>query len=189
MPKINLKKNKLIMESGFTLVELLVSLAISVVILAGLTSVFMTTNEHYTEQSKLSDVQQGIRAAMLVMSRDLRMAGLNPTRNAICPGIYSANSTYLNVRYDYNGDGSCDRDRTFQYDAGAKELQMKPTTSGSMQVLAEDITSFSFGYTPNATNVRMVSIGICGKISGAYADNFDSEYCFNSSVRCRNMGL
>jgi type IV pilus assembly protein PilW len=188
MPKINFRKNKLIMESGFTLVELLVSLAISVVILAGLTSVFMTTNEHYTEQSKLSDVQQGIRAAMLVMSRDLRMAGLNPA-NATCPGIYNATATGLNVKYDYNGDGSCDRDRTFQYDGSTNALNMQPSTGGSMQVLAEDITSFSFSYTPNATNVRMVNIGICGKISGAYADNFDAEYCFNSSVRCRNMGL
>ncbi|MFP4167565.1 MAG: PilW family protein [Desulfonatronovibrionaceae bacterium] len=188
MSKIEKIKNALESPAGFTLVELLVSLAISVVILAGLTSVFMTTNEQYTEQSKLSDVQQGIRAAMQVMSRDLRMAGLNPA-NATCPGIYSNNSTSINVRYDYNGDGSCDRDRIFRYDASNNTLNMQPSSNGSMQVLAEDITSFSFGYTPNATNVRMVNIGICGKISGAYADNFDTEYCFNSSVRCRNMGL
>jgi type IV pilus assembly protein PilW len=70
-------------KKGFTLVEILVSLAISGVILVAITTVFRTQNKTYTAQDQIRDMQQNLRVAMEVMQRELRMAGLDPYNSGL----------------------------------------------------------------------------------------------------------
>lgn len=92
-------------RKGFTLVELLVTLAISGVVMAGVYSVFYTQQKSYTTQEQVSEMQQNLRAAMLMISRDARMAGfgLASGRLSYYNGA-SMDSTYAIEIYNNNPD-------------------------------------------------------------------------------------
>ena len=51
-----------IQASGFTLIEMLVALAVSSIIMAGIYSVNATLTRSYTTQNVAADVQQAVRA-------------------------------------------------------------------------------------------------------------------------------
>jgi prepilin-type N-terminal cleavage/methylation domain-containing protein len=62
-------------NSGFTLVELLVAIALGLVILAGVYQTFRTQHDSYIVQDQVAAMQQNLRAAMYLITRDLQMAG------------------------------------------------------------------------------------------------------------------
>lgn len=62
-------------ESGFTLVELLIAIALGLVILGGLFQTFRTQHDTYIVQDQVAAMQQNLRAAMYLITRDLQMAG------------------------------------------------------------------------------------------------------------------
>jgi len=63
-------------ESGFTLIELMVSLVITGVFLALVFSVQTRMQVSFQTQSQVSDLQQVVQAASEVLARDMRLAGL-----------------------------------------------------------------------------------------------------------------
>jgi type IV pilus assembly protein PilW len=81
--------------AGFTLIELLVAIALGLVILAGLFKTFKVQHDSYVIQDQVSAMQQNLRAAMYMITRDIQMAGYytNFDRSAR-PGL------------DWNGDGT-----------------------------------------------------------------------------------
>jgi len=64
--------------SGFTLIEMLIALVVTMIIMAAAYSLFNTQQRQTTVQINVSDAQQTLRAAMDFMSRDVRMAGYDP---------------------------------------------------------------------------------------------------------------
>ena len=62
-------------ESGFTLVELLIAMTIGLIILAALSSTFLMQRKAYDVQEQIVEMVQNARAAMDMMSREIRMAG------------------------------------------------------------------------------------------------------------------
>lgn len=60
---------------GFTLVEILVVLAIFGIAATGMFSVYLTMQKTSSVQEKVVDLQQNIRIAIDALSRDIRMAG------------------------------------------------------------------------------------------------------------------
>ncbi len=60
---------------GFTLIEILVALAISGLILVGVLFVFQTSNASYILQEDIAALQQNIRVAKYTIEKDLRMTG------------------------------------------------------------------------------------------------------------------
>jgi type IV pilus assembly protein PilW len=60
---------------GFTLIEMLIAIAVSGIVLAGLVSIFTTTNRAYTRQDETATLQQNLRTAKMNLERDIRMAG------------------------------------------------------------------------------------------------------------------
>ncbi|MCK4984148.1 MAG: prepilin-type N-terminal cleavage/methylation domain-containing protein, partial [Desulfobacterales bacterium] len=73
-----LKNNHLYSKTGFSLVELLMALAISSIVLGAIYSVFSITNKNFTTQNVAANVQQSLRSAIGLMARDIRLAGLDP---------------------------------------------------------------------------------------------------------------
>ena len=62
-------------QQGFSLTELMVAMVIGLVVLAGVSSVMVSNKKTYTAQDSLSRLQENARAAMLIMTRDLRNVG------------------------------------------------------------------------------------------------------------------
>jgi len=73
-------KNK---ESGFTLVELLITMTISLIILTALSSTFLMQRKIYDVQEQVVEMVQNARVAMDMMTREIRMAGYMVVDNAI----------------------------------------------------------------------------------------------------------
>lgn len=77
--------------AGFTLVELMVAITISLIILAAVSSLFVGSKKTYTTQDRLARVQENGRFAMQFITRDLRMAGYTGCLNKLI-----LNTTYFN---------------------------------------------------------------------------------------------
>ena len=60
---------------GFSLVELMVALVITLILLAGIGQIFLSSKKSYTIQGSLSRIQESGRYAVDVLSQDLRRAG------------------------------------------------------------------------------------------------------------------
>jgi type IV pilus assembly protein PilW len=67
-------------QEGFSLVELLVALAIFGLVVGSIYSSFSTQNTIYHAQEKVVAIQQNLRAAMFIMEKGIRMAGYDPDR-------------------------------------------------------------------------------------------------------------
>jgi type IV pilus assembly protein PilW len=65
---------------GYSLVELLVAMAISLVVMAGVYKVYVTQQDSYLLQEQMAEMQQNARVAKYVLTKDIRMVGYNPTR-------------------------------------------------------------------------------------------------------------
>ncbi len=64
--------------SGFTLVEIMIALAISGIIMAAIYSAYISQQRTYLAQEQVVEMQQNIRSAWLLFTKDIRMAGYDP---------------------------------------------------------------------------------------------------------------
>ena len=60
---------------GFTLVELLIAMVISLIVMGAIYGTFKSQQDSFLVQSQVTSMQQNLRAGMYVMSRDIQMAG------------------------------------------------------------------------------------------------------------------
>ncbi len=94
-------------RKGITLIELLVALIVLGLTIAGIYRLFIAQTKAYTIQDQVVEVQQGIRVAMEILLRDLRMAGFDddsPTSNisVITPLVVGDESIAVSYEYDSN---------------------------------------------------------------------------------------
>ena len=83
-------------QKAFTLVELLVAMAIGLVVIAGLSSTFISQRKTYNVQEQISEMLQNGRAAMGIMSNEIRMTGYGVTTTAL-PWIDWAGVTFTTI--------------------------------------------------------------------------------------------
>jgi len=96
---------------GFTLIEVLIAMVVSLIIMAGAYTFFNTQQRQTVIQTNVSDAQQTLRAAMDFMSRDVRMAGYDPdgTSNFTVDSIADVNGmSAITFSWD-NPDGPTTR--------------------------------------------------------------------------------
>ena len=62
-------------ETGFTLVELLIAMAVSAIVLLAVISLFWYQQRAYVQQADLARGQAQVRASLHLLARDIRMAG------------------------------------------------------------------------------------------------------------------
>lgn len=100
MMKRHEAKNK--MQSGFTLVELLVTVAISGFLLAATYASYSSQQKSHVIQDQLGKIQQNLRAAMLTMTRDIREAGCDPKQKGMA-GFEMATAGQIRITRDIAG--------------------------------------------------------------------------------------
>lgn len=64
-----------IKQQGFSLVELMTALLIGLILMAGLSTMFVTTKRNYTAQDSMARLQENGRIAMQILTREIRAAG------------------------------------------------------------------------------------------------------------------
>jgi type IV pilus assembly protein PilW len=104
-------------QAGFTLIELMVGMAVGVIVVAAAFTILTTTAKSLRANEQTVDTQQNIRMAMEWLSRDLKLAGFGN------PGVPVGNCTNAIVPGDQNATG---------VDSGPDSVQvLVPTTKAS----------------------------------------------------------
>lgn len=203
-------------QKGFSLIELLVALAIFSIVVALIVSARFRQQGSEISQQQAVEMQQTVRAAMLLMAKDLRMAGFDPNENTNA-GITAAGdgSTGTNLTLTYvasdNGtdddlDGTVDEDdelRTVSYRAsdhngdGDLDLEVQKN-AGGWRLLAENVASLIFDYLDadgNSTtileDIRAVEVSLTATVDSGELNRLDTNNTrtLSSTVKCRNLGI
>ncbi|MFV0438984.1 MAG: prepilin-type N-terminal cleavage/methylation domain-containing protein [Desulfopila sp.] len=94
-------------QRGFTLVELLIAMTVAIIILGAIYSAYTVQQKQYIAQAQVTDMQQNIRGAMSLLTRDIRMAGYDLSGEAGAR-LLRIEDDLLYFTSDLNNDGSLD---------------------------------------------------------------------------------
>ncbi|MBA7566410.1 hypothetical protein ES708_08101 [subsurface metagenome] len=198
-------------DRGVTLIELLIAMAVGLVLLGAMYSVFTVQNKTFGTQEQIAEMQQNARAAMDLMTREIRMAGYDPLGSAGA-GVVSAASDSINFTLDItddNGTGSSngdtgDSNENITYSLytidGIQKLGRKSKADAINQPVAEHVQSLAFQYwdanggTPaTAADVRLIQVAITVQTARPDPDYTPNggyrTYTLTSVITPRNLGL
>ncbi len=153
-------------QKGFTLTELLVAMGLSLMVLSAVYGVYRVQAHTVRAQEFKMEAQEDARAALDMMTREIRNAGFFPTltpcaapanNNGVATAT-AASATTLRFVYDADRDGFCtgtlagpagaDEDVTYSY-TGTDIT--RTVGNGAPQLLtAGNVTAFSFTYFDSA---------------------------------------
>jgi prepilin-type N-terminal cleavage/methylation domain-containing protein len=163
-------KRSLATTRGFTLLELMISMAIGLILLSSALMMFRQAVNATWVTSQKSEMQQDFRAAANILQRDISMAG----SGALGQQGLAANSVGLptgvgstNPVYPCSGI-------TCNYIVGAPVAY--PTNAGGAPLLYSIIPGYNLGVTLDATE------GPTDIITVAYADSSLALNCYNVTV-------
>jgi len=155
-------------QKGFSLIELMVAIAILSFVMAAIAGVFSRTSRLYTTQNAAASLQQEVRAAVEFMAREMRMAGYNPQKKANKFDLEVTSATRIRFSSDLNASGklddgidpstsstvnfpNCER-ITFRYSAGTNSAQVicgtqpAQTLIGGVDPRVSKVTNLNFEY-------------------------------------------
>ncbi|MEK6589147.1 MAG: prepilin-type N-terminal cleavage/methylation domain-containing protein [Nitrospinota bacterium] len=186
-------------DSGLTLIELLIAMAIGLVVLGSIFSSFTSQKKAFALQEQVTDMEQNLRIPMDFITRDLRNTGYNPTEilvagtsvGLIPGGTRSINITtnQLRILADLTGDGGTGdsgEEVDYSLDGTAYTDGFTYDIYRNGQPLVENVTALTFTYydsagntiaTPvtgsNLANIRLVQISLTARTTKEDA-NFTS---------------
>jgi len=185
---------KLRLNAGFTLVELMVSIAIGLVVMAAVATTFTSQTRAYSAQEQINQMEQNLRGALDIMTREIKMAGYKPNGGTVT-GVVSYSSTNLTIQADIDGNGTllasgvgsdtANEQIAYVYDSVNKKIT-RQVGGGAATTLAENISAFTFTYyqtsgstlATSASNIRRVKIAMTGKTAKP-----DPNYTSNGGYR------
>jgi len=172
-------------ERGFSLIELITAIGISGIILAAVTTTFISQSRSYDAQEQINGMQQAARAAMDMITREVRMGGYNTNATLTFDGI-TYDTTQIRVQANLDGDadtGDADEDIIYAYDAVNDIITRE--TGGSTETLVEYIDAFTFQYlnessgaTTTSGEIRQIQITITARTAKS-----DPNYTPNGGYR------
>ena len=140
------KTNKCKHLHGFSLVELLVAMAIAGVVMAAVFKVYTTQQDSYILQEQVAEMQQNGRTAKYVMTREIRMVGYDPTGSGEF-GFLAAGGNSISFSMDIEVEnGEPDPvGEVITYSVSANEELLRNEGSGDL-IVVENIEAIGFAY-------------------------------------------
>ena len=182
---------------GFTVTELVLALAIMMMVMAAMVSLLISLNRVYTTQNVAAGIQQVTRAGINIMTRNIRMAGLNPLKiNRI--GILEASVNKIRFQQDTNGSGTIETDQNediaYLLNGNHQLIRQKDGNARSNKSLIDHVNDLTFKYfdshgqkTSNQDDIHSVEISLTVR-EPAGKDKLISR-TYSTRVICRNLGL
>jgi type IV pilus assembly protein PilW len=194
-------------KKGFTAVELLISLAILSMTLGSIYSLYMSFIRQCTNEGVKINVQQSVRSSLDMMTRDIRMAGLDPEGTGDF-GIVAVTSRRFQFTADRDMDGELDdADATdgidlpdtehmaYEYDGISTLRMMLYKANGTLELsdeVVENVTDLTFTYynsadetTSDLDAIRTVDIRMTIQKSSGRDDQVSRTLV--KRVDCRNL--
>jgi prepilin-type N-terminal cleavage/methylation domain-containing protein len=160
-------------QQGFSLLELMVALAVLSIVMTAIVGVFSRSSRLYTTQNAAASLQQEVRAAVEFMAREMRMAGYDPGKTN---DFDLEVTTATRVRFSRDLDGSekiddgiessnsstvafpkCEQ-LTFRYSTGTNSVQVicgnqpAQTLIGGVDPRVSKVTNLKFEYLNSSGN-------------------------------------
>ena len=198
-------------DDGFTIVELLVAMALSLVVMASIYSVYRAQQKSYVAQEQVTVMQQNLRSGMTMLTKDIRMAGYDPDKTLGAGMTVNNNDQLAFTRLKEDETGG----ETITYSLSGTDL-VRAVDAGSPQVVAENIDAIDFVYldasgvtTSSLTNVRSIQVSMVARTgkgdqgyvnSDSYQNQEGTEILsaqndnirrrlLTREIKCRNLGL
>lgn len=209
------KGNDSSVEKGFTLIEILIALAIMSIVTAAIYQVFISQQKTWLSQDLITEMQQNSRVAIDSVSRDLLMAGYGVT-TAIETDAGGSDADQIAIRYKDPDDGKIKRILYWRNSTENVLYKQVDVASGTGTVesdlpgriwgaspyysLADNVTDFSITYfdsngdkivtmPPDKTPYR-VKITITNRTSRTDPITGDyKELTLSTDARPRNIGI
>jgi len=143
-------------KDGFTLVEVLLSLAILGMLLAAVALAFNASAVNYSENEAMFKAMNTARQALLRITTEIRTAQ-DVALIGTGPGDDPLDNSQCSM---HTPDG---RDITYRYDSGDNTLYLDDNLASSSYVMCENVTAMTFerAYVPDDPSaVRSVCISI-----------------------------
>lgn len=145
-------------DQGYSLLEIMVAVAIMMLILAGISTLLVEGQRISAGQTDFLRMHQSARTAMDLMSREILMAGYDPTNPIYpfirTPPILDPSANTLRILADLNNDGdTSDADENVYYEWDAASNEITRDTGAGGVVIARNISACSFTYNPAATTL------------------------------------
>ncbi|MBE9545663.1 MAG: prepilin-type N-terminal cleavage/methylation domain-containing protein [Proteobacteria bacterium] len=187
------KKHGRVLRSpaGFTMIEMLMALAIFSIAFGAIYKSFEHLNRSSTTENVKAGTQQGARIAVDFMVQDIRLAGLNPLGT---PGIglqaISPDSIQFTMDANFDGDDA-DTFEDITYALTGSGTLMQTNHLGA-EVLIDNVTSLNFTYldtddqtTSDLDEIRSVIISLTMQRPAGRDGEISRTY--TTRVRCRNL--
>jgi type IV pilus assembly protein PilW len=123
-------------KRGYTIVELLVAIAISGIFMGAIYSAYTSQQRATLGQEQVSAMHRNLRSAMYFMEKEIRMAGCDPTGKAGA-GITTASVNTISFTEDGDGDGGL---TNITYSLSGSDLLK------NVDRIAENIDAINFVY-------------------------------------------
>lgn len=166
----------------------MVSAALSLSLLAAIYGVFRAQTHTIKGQESRREAHEYAMSVLDTMVREIRNTGYFPTGTACATtpantaGIIAATAQSFRLVYDTNGDGACEEDVSFTYDAANKDVKRngEPLTDGNA-------TGIQFTYYPQQTSATApapycVAAGNPSGCSGDLASNLSAVQKITISI-------
>jgi len=197
-------------QSGFSLIELMIAMAVTSMVGFAIIMTFSTSSRHFTEQNVAASLQQEMRATLEIMASQIRLAGYDPHQTgdfsideaSAFRFKYSADLNEDGIK-DVSGDFNTSEITTFSYAGGSTAVQMissEATGSARIETLLGDTggqtqaLSLVFDYrdlsdtvTTNPLNVRSVIMTLTAQAPAGRIGMITRTY--SQRVECRNAGI
>ena len=179
-------------ERGFTLVEVMLALALGTVTIGGIYNLYISMVKNQTVREDIVDMQQQARAALDLVSRELQMAGFDPrgvNRDALKGNVFfgvTFHTSELIIEADLNGNGvPDDANESIAFSLDPETMTLRRNTGGGRQPVSENIGAFSVKHfdsegkrTTRSENIRQVDLSIMARTEKA-----DPQYPHNGGYR------
>lgn len=195
-------------QRGFTLAELLVVTALVGLVMAGVLSLLMSSNQSYQRGTNQVEAQQAARVAMARMAQEIREAGYNPSTATTFNPVISFSATGLTIQNDWNANGVIDNtitvtdpvkgtprgEQVIYALSGANLTRRETGVDGTPQVLISGVQSLAFEYlditdtvTATAANIRtVVMTATVSQFTGPTAATNSANVVLTNRIRLRN---
>jgi prepilin-type N-terminal cleavage/methylation domain-containing protein len=198
-----MKKVKNIKNRGFSLIELMIAMAITLILMGLATTLFAGALGIRTRESRKTDALTSARAALSAISREISNSGYGLTNNGIVTADSGAQKIHFRANLfndDYTTD-SVGEDVTYFFDTATQSIvRYDPNTTPTTSVIVNRISDVKFSYydyvggssTPSAalttptSNTGRVMITVTVKLEEVVGQPKNQSVTFTSDVTLRN---
>src|SRR5215467_5410208 len=178
-------------QTGFTIIEVMIAVAISSVLVTAVYQTFHSQQRSYTMQSEAAAMEQNLRGSLYLLTKELRSAGYNPsqattsdfrfvtsfpTPNNLFTVNYATDHSIVAFTLDTDGNGAIastpnnNEQIAYRFNNTQKTLERFNDITHQWEIASSNIDAVYFTYfdqskaiTTNPANIEYIEISLLAR--------------------------